>query len=205
MKTLLRIDTSLRKQGSHSRELADFFEIHWKKTNPDGKVIYRDLNAQHIPHLSNTTVRAFHIAEEKWTPEEKRAIELSNELINELKAVDQLLISSPLYNLNIPSKLKAYFDHVIRSEYTFKVNSDGSYKGLLTNKSAYLITTKGGIYKGTPMEALDFQEPYLKTICGFIGINLQHIFSLEATTHLDKLEENKVLSHQEIKNVLNQI
>ncbi|WP_411030151.1 FMN-dependent NADH-azoreductase [Spongiimicrobium sp. 3-5] len=202
MKKLLRIDASLRTEGSHSRALSNFFETIWKKANPAGSIIYRDLTKQQIPHLQNKTVEAFHVPEENWTAENKQAISLSNELIAELKSVDELLISSPLYNLNVPSTLKAYFDHITRSGHTFEVNTDGSYKGLLDMESVYLITTKGESYKGTSMEPLDFQEPYLKVICGFLGMKIKNIFSLEATAHLDILEKNIALAQQEIKKTL---
>lgn len=203
MKTLLRIDASLRRKGSHSRALADFFEKNWKKTNPKGKVIYRDVTQQRIPHLENNTVEAFHMDKENWTTEHKQAIALSNALIAELKSVDEVLISSPLYNLNIPSRLKAYFDHITRSGHSFTVHKDGSYKGILDIESVYIITTKGETYKGTSMEHLDFQEPYLKTICEFLGMKVKKIISLEGTAHSELLDKNKEILHNEIKKTLN--
>ena len=200
MKTLLRIDASIRKQGSHSRALSDFFEENWKKANPMGKVIYRDLVQNHIPHLQNNTVEAFHKTEQNLTKEDKQYLALSNQLIAELKSVDEMLISTPLYNLNVPSTLKAYFDHITRSGHTFKVSEDGSYLGLVNLGAVYLITTKGETYKGTPMEALDFQEPYLKSICGFLGLGINATFSLEGTAHSDLLEKNIAIQKTQIKN-----
>lgn len=203
MKTLLRIDASIRTKGSHSRALADFFVTHCKNTNLGGRVVYRDITKQEIPHLQNKTVETFYTPEDHYSEENKKAIALSDELIAELKAADQILISSPLYNLNVPSTLKAYFDHVIRSGVTFKVAEDGSYHGLLSNEATYVITTKGSTYKGTPMEALDYQTPYLKTIFGFIGIELKAIFPLESTAHEEILEQNKKLLELEILKTLN--
>lgn len=198
MKKLLRIDASVRKEGSHSRKLADFFETNWKKVYPTGKVVYRDLASLQIPHLQNETVQAFHIPKSEQTEESKQAIALSDVLIEELQSADDVLISSPLYNLNVPSTLKSYLDHIVRSGYTFSVNEDGSYKGLLANQAAYIIATKGETYKGTSMEALDFQEPYLRTIFGFIGLKLNAIFSLEATAHPNVLENNLRLQKESI-------
>lgn len=204
MKTLLRIDASLRTEGSHSRILADFFETQWKTANPQGKVIHRDLTQQHLPHLTNSTVEAFYIPDEHQTGSQKEALKLSNELITELKSVDELVISSPLYNLNVPSMLKAYFDQVTRSGHSFKIKEDGSYQGLIDIKSVYLITTKGETYKGTPMESLDFQEPYLKTICGFLGMSIAKVFPLEGTVHPELLEKNKQRLQTEIQETFKQ-
>ncbi len=205
MKTLLRIDASLRKEGSHSRALADFFEINWKKAYPKGEVIHRDLTSFQIPHLQNETVQGFHIPRSEQTEKNKQAVALSDALIEELKSADHVLISSPLYNLNVPSTLKSYLDHIVRSGYTFSVDEDGSYKGLLANEAAYIITTKGETYKGTPMESLDFQEPYLKSIFGFIGLKLKAIFSLEATAHPNLLETNLRLQKESILTELKMI
>lgn len=38
---------------------------------------------------------------------------LSDELINEITISDELIITCPMYNFQIPSSLKAYFDHVV--------------------------------------------------------------------------------------------
>ena len=198
MKTLLRIDCSLRNKGSHSRAVADFFEVNWKKNHPNGTVVYRDLTNTQIPHLQNEAVQVFHIPKAEYTDKNKKAIALPDALIEELKAASHVLISSPLYNLNVPSTLKSYLDHIVRAGHTFSVNEDGSYKGLLENEGAFIISTKGETYKGTPMEALDFQEPYLKTIFGFIGLELKASFSLEATAHPKILEKNMLIQQEKI-------
>ena len=202
MKTLLRIDASLRTEGSHSRNLADFFETHWEKANPGGRVIHRDLTRINIPHLQNETVQAFHIPEENYTQQNREAIALSDALIQELKSADQILISSPLYNLNVPSALKSYLDHVVRSGHTFMVDNDGNYQGLLKKKEVFIITAKGEVYKNTVMEALDFQEPYLTTIFGFMGIKQRAIFSLEGTAHPNILQENLNRQKEQILEIL---
>ena len=192
MKTLLRIDCSSRTTGSHSRLLADYFENNWKKVYPKGDVIYRDLTKQQIPHIQNKTIEGFYTSPEQMTPETRDATALSDELIAELKSANEILISSPLYNLNIPSNLKAYLDQVVRIGFTFNINENGYY-GLLNNKKSHLITVKGGVFKGTPMEQYDFQEPYLQAILGHMGIKTQQLFSLEGSSDSKILEQNKLL------------
>lgn len=199
MKKLLRIDCSSRINGSHSRKLADFFEEKWVTENPDGVVAYRDLAKQQIPHIQNNTIEGFYTPKNNFTPEVKQATALSDELITELKSADEILVSTPLYNLNIPSNLKAYLDQVVRIGHTFNINERGYY-GLLENKIAYIITAKGGSYKNTFMEQYDFQEPYLKAILGHMGIKTQNIFSLEGTSDKNALNENNL----ELQNDINQ-
>jgi len=120
MKTLLRIDASARTIGSHSRMIADYCQDKWEETHPQGKIIRRDLASEPIPHLSDDMIEAFQKAGRHPSP----ATGLSDSLIQELKAADHLLISSPLYNLTLPSTLKAYFDYVVRSEVTFSMQGN---------------------------------------------------------------------------------
>ncbi len=199
MKILLRIDSSSRTEGSHSRKLADFIENHWKSKQPDGQVLYRDLASYQIPHIQNDTILGFYTPEQKHNEVLKKALLISNELINELENANEILISSPLYNLNVPSNLKAYFDHVVRIGKTFGVDEKGNYFGMLKEKIAYLALAKGGSYKGTPMEKYDFQEPYLKAILHHIGIDVKNIFSIEGTSNPEVLQKNFNEIHQQIQ------
>ncbi|NER82089.1 MAG: hypothetical protein F6K42_21520 [Leptolyngbya sp. SIO1D8] len=129
MKTLLRIDASVRIEGSNTRTLTDYFQSQWLNANPGGSVIRRSLDSDPIPHISNETIKAFQ-------PSNKQASRrsISDTLIDELQKADHLLIGSPLYNLTLPSTLKAYFDHVVRSGFTFEVR-DGTYQGLPASTS----------------------------------------------------------------------
>jgi FMN-dependent NADH-azoreductase len=101
--------------------------------------------------------------------DELRAEALSDELIGEVQAADLILIGAPMYNFSVPTTLRAYFDHIIRPRLTFSYTEAGPH-GLLTGKTAIVVEARGGIYSEGPAKALDFQEPYLKQLLGFIGI-----------------------------------
>lgn len=204
MKTLLRIDASSRTSGSHSRQLADYIEKLWHLQNPDGKVINRDLVQTPIPHIHQQTIQGFYTTKEHMTTTLSQATQLSDELIAEVKQANELLISSPLYNLSLPSNLKAYIDQITRKGYTFDKESDGAHIGLLAGKTAYLALVKGGSYKGTPYEALDFQAPYLKAILQYMGIEIKQVFSLEGTINPSLLRENLSLLQEQINQFFNQ-
>jgi len=201
MKTLLRIDASARIDGSYSRRLADYVENAWKQQNAEHQVIYRDLAKTHIPHIQQDTIAGFYTPEEQMNATLKDALVISNELIQELLEADEILISSPLYNLNVPSGLKAYLDQVVRVGHTFETTSDGIHRGLLQNKNAYLVFVKGGSYRGTPYEAFDFQEPYLKAILEYVGVQPQAVFSLEGTSDPKALQKNLPNLYQQIDTI----
>ncbi|MCJ7935705.1 MAG: NAD(P)H-dependent oxidoreductase [Chryseobacterium sp.] len=170
MNTLLRIDSSLRIEGSYSRTLGNFFVQQWKAKNPAGIILERDVNRQHIPHITQQTVTAFF----SDTPDAE-SLTLSDELINELYQTDELLITCPMYNYGIPSSLKAYFDLVIRTKKTFAGNKVP--KGLLENKRAYIISSMGGI----AAEELNPLENHLTQLLNHMGIRDILYFPLDGT------------------------
>ena len=94
---------------------------------------------------------------------------MSDELIGELKAADTVVIGAPMYNFSVPTTLRAWFDHVLRAGVTFKY-ADGAVRGLLGGKRVIVIESRGGLYSEGPAQAVDFQEPYLRHLLGFIGI-----------------------------------
>ena len=113
MRTLLSLDVSPRGDRSISRALGRRFVEHWQQNNPDGQVIYRDLNASRIPYMDNDWIAGVYAPSSvERTPEMRKALALSEELIGELQAADVLLISTPMYNFTIPAVLKSWIDYV---------------------------------------------------------------------------------------------
>jgi len=104
------------------------------------------------------------------TPAQQAAIAVSNELVDELLAADEIVIGSPMYNFAVTASLKAWIDQIVRVGRTV---SYPSYEGLLKGRKATIITTRGGpgMEPGEPMAGMDAQVPYLKQILGFVGIN----------------------------------
>jgi FMN-dependent NADH-azoreductase len=167
--TLLRIDSSIRPNGSHSRALTDHYQTRWLVANPGGRVITRDLARDPIPHLDQATIDALYAA--KSSGAASRASALSDTLIAELTAADSIVIGAPLYNSGIASTLKAYLDHVVRSGRTFSMDAQGNFTGLLTGKTVTIITARGGsVADNNTADASDFQTPYLTSILAFIGL-----------------------------------
>ena len=138
----------------------------WRKANPRGKVVVRDLAAEPIPHLDAARFGAFLAKPEDRTAEQAAVIAHSDALIRELKGADVVVLGLPMYNFGIPSTLKAYFDHIARAGVTFRYTETGPV-GLLTGKRVYVFTARGGIYAGTPN---DTHTPYVRQFLGFLGM-----------------------------------
>ena len=143
MPRLLRIDSSSRREGSHSRQLADRVQAKWLQENPRGQVLVRDLASAPIPHISEATISAFFTPKQQHSVKSRKAAALSDELIGELLAADALLISVPIYNFSIPSALKAYIDHVVRIDHTFAFDPQKGLHGLIGNKRAFVAAAYG--------------------------------------------------------------
>ncbi|WP_218271621.1 FMN-dependent NADH-azoreductase, partial [Pseudomonas sp. GW704-F3] len=101
------------------------------------------------------------------SPEMKAVLQLSDELAAELLETDHLVISTPVYNYNVPAALKAWVDHVVRKGLTLGV--DG--KGLVTGKKATVLLASGGVYTDdSPIKDRDIATHYLKLILNVLGI-----------------------------------
>ncbi|MGA9353405.1 MAG: NAD(P)H-dependent oxidoreductase [Terriglobales bacterium] len=170
MSTLLHIDSSPLYGRSVSRELTAAFVTQWKASRPEGRVIYRDLNATPIPPVSAEWVGAAYTPEQARTPQQKELLSLSDSLIAELQQADEYVIGVPMHNFGVPSVLKLWIDKIARAGRTFSY-ADGKPKGLLTGKKATFIIATGGIYDAqTQMASFNFVEPYLRSVFGFLGV-----------------------------------
>jgi FMN-dependent NADH-azoreductase len=137
------------------------------EASPGATVTHRDLGADPVPHL--TTANVAGVRGVASTDAELTTRALSDELIAELRAADTVVIGAPMYNFSIPTGLRAWFDYVLRAGETFSYSEAGP-QGLLTGKRVIVIESRGGLYSEGPAQVMDFQEPYLRTLLGFIGL-----------------------------------
>ncbi len=165
-KTLLQVNTSLFSGAGQSTRLADEFVAGWKQRNPGATVIVRDFAKEPVPHLTAERFQAFLIKPEDRTAHQRAEAGVSDALIAEFKRADVIVLAVPMYNFDVPSTLKAYFDHIGRAGETFRYTEKGPV-GLLTGKKVYVFATRGGFYAGT---TADTQSAYLRNFLGLIGI-----------------------------------
>jgi FMN-dependent NADH-azoreductase len=183
MPTLLHLDAS-PLETSVSRELAREFATTWRTANPGGTVLYRDLAALTPAPISQAWVHAVFTPADSRSAEQKALLAPSDELIQELEAANEIVIGVPMHNFSIPSSLKLWIDQIVRAGRTFAYGADGS-RGLLTGKKATLIVASGGVYSPeSPAAALNFVDPYLKAVLGFLGITDVRIVSVGGVAQL---------------------
>ena len=174
MATLLHVKTSLFGDEGKSSILAQQFIEQWLAKNPNGEVVVRDLIAEPVPHLDAARMGSL-FSDENRTAEQQAVLDLANTLLDEIKNADVLVMGVPMYNFQIPSQLKAYFDMLARAGVTFKYTENGAV-GLIEDKPVYLMATRGGMYKD---QGIDFQIPYVKMFLGFIGLTSTEVVYAE--------------------------
>ena len=161
---ILRIDASMRKNGSYSRTLSTKL-ITQLKGQASSNVKERDL-ADGIPIINEAWIEANFTDVAERTAEQRSVLSFSDALISELTATDTLVIGLPIYNFSVPAAFKAWIDQVARAKVTFRYGENGP-EGLLENKKAYVIITSGGTQLGSEV---DFVSDYIHHVLGFIGI-----------------------------------
>ncbi len=173
MATLLYITVSPRGNHSISRQLGNAAVEAWKKKNPAGRVMERDLSKTALTFVDLDWIGGAFAPPEYHTENHKKALAISDELVSELVAADEIILATPMFNFAIPAALKAWIDHVVRAGKTFRYNADGRPEGLLAgkNKKVLAIIASGGAYtQRSGLTALDHESPYLRFILGFMGI-----------------------------------
>jgi FMN-dependent NADH-azoreductase len=167
--TLLHIDSS-PLADSVSREVTRAFASSWTASHPHGDHFYRDLAAEPPAVIDSAWIGGARTSEKERSAQQQAALTQSDKFIAELQHADEYVIGVAMHNFSIPSVLKLWIDQIVRSGRTFAYGAAGP-QGLLTGKKATIVIASGGVYKpGTPMGALDFAEPYLRMILGFIGV-----------------------------------
>lgn len=178
MKHVLHLKSSIQGAASYSIKLGDAIVEKIQEKYPGST--YEELNLvdMDIPHLNPAVLRTFFIPKEQHTEEEKESIRFSDEVVKQLLAADIIVIGAPLYNFTIPTRLKAWIDHITRAGITFGYGENGPI-GLVTGKKIYVAMSSGGVYSEGPGKANDFVAPYLKAFLGFLGMTDITVFRAE--------------------------
>ncbi|MCS3791398.1 FMN-dependent NADH-azoreductase [Aeromonas hydrophila] len=165
MSQILLLQSSLNGPASRTNQLMErFLQVRREQGHQD-QVVVRDLPALALPPLDSALFHALRGAEPA-SEAIRQGVALSDQLIAELKAADLLLIGAPMYNLNVPTPLKNWFDLVARARVTFRY-TDSYPMGLVEGVKALVFSSRGGVHQG---QATDAVTPYLESVLGLMGI-----------------------------------
>ncbi len=191
MSNVLVLKSSILADNSQSNKLADY-AIEKLQGN---HIVVRDLAQNQLPQFDATAATA--VRGEPKTDEEKQLLALSDKLVTELKTADVVVIGAPMYNLNIPTQLKAYFDFIARPRVTFQYTENGP-QGLLKGKKAIVLCTFGGLY-----DEKNIVTQYMKAILGFVGItDVQFVYAQGIGYGAEAIEKAQASAKAEIDKIM---
>ena len=178
MSQILLITSSPRGEASYSTKVARALADKLAYGSPNHKLVVRNLAHAPLPHIDETFAFARNAVPADRTPAQKAALIKSDELVAELLASDILVIGSAMINFGVSSNLKSYLDYIVRPGATFRYTDKGP-EGLAKGKKTYIVTARGGVYSQGPMQAVNFQDTYLKGVLGFIGMTDIEVIPVE--------------------------
>ena len=184
MSKVLYIKANIKYEGeSRTFKVSDSFVEEYKRNNPEDEIITLDLYKENIDFL-----RADDLGKLFGPKDEESKNNSILKYAYEFAAADKYIIAAPMWNLSFPAILKAYIDYVSVSGITFKYTDEGPV-GLLNNKKAVHIVSRGGAYDNSPYEMGD---RYLRTILGFFGIKDMETIAIDNLDVIGVNVEEKV-------------
>lgn len=186
MPTLLHISASPLTDRSFSGRVADAFVSAWRVANPGGVVDTLNVWEEDLPDFdaigASWKVKA--MSGQAPNAEEAALFERVHAVGKRFLAADRYLFSVPMWNFNVPYRLKHYIDLLVTPGVTFGFDPAKGYFGLVpSDRPVQLVLSRGGTYyaPGEPLAALEFQESYLRGILGFIGLTNVETLKVECT------------------------
>ncbi len=171
MASLLNIVASPRSE-SYSTRLANAFLDIYRQVRPKDRIETLDLFRSEIPPFAAPQAKGKYAVMSGQAPRDEAEVAWKTviDTINHFKRFDKYVLSCPMWNFGIPYRLKQYIDVIVQPSLTFAFSPERGYTGLVTGRPLMLLLARGGVYQpGNPLETLDFQESYLRTIFAYIG------------------------------------
>ncbi len=177
MTYLLNITVSPQGDNSRSRQVAKEFVAAYAEAHPDATIVNRDLDKDPAPHLLGETIFAGYLPEEARSENQKKNHQYRLDLVKEITEARDIVVSTPMWNWNTPSVLKAYIDQII----VIGVLDAYEKKGL-AGKSVTIIIACGGAYgEGSWHPEWDYESGYLKSVFTLLGASNVEVIRTEYT------------------------
>jgi len=166
------IECSPRGERSHSTKIAQAYLEQAKKNIPDLELNHINPWSLNLPEFDGDMLNAKYSVIRGTDPSADEVSAWSNvkNIFDEFNNADHYLFSVPMWNFNIPYKLKHYIDIITQPGMSWSYTPEDGYKGLMTDKTATIIYSTGDGYgEGTGFESFDMQKPYVNLWLTFLG------------------------------------
>ncbi len=193
MKKLLHIIATPREDESRTLHIAEAFFDAFTPTHPDWVVEELNLFKAILPPLTMKRVDGKYqlLAGKDLYGELKEGWEEIIAHIDRFLSASLYVISTPMWNFSIPYLLKQYIDIIVQPRYLFRYTKNG-VEGLAKEKKMVVLASYGGEYVTAQTEKMNFHEPYLRAVFGFVGITDMRFVVAEPTDMGSELEKQKV-------------
>ncbi len=201
---LLHIIASPRGEKSRTLSVSNEFLNTLKAKYPNLVIEDLDLFKVKLPEVYGSAVDAKYalMSGGSLNEQSKKSWDQISEFSGNFLAHDAYLISSPMWNFNIPYKLKHYIDVIMQAGILFSFTENG-VEGFAKNKKMFCITSRGNDYSpGSQMQQFDFQEPYLRSIFGLAGIYDISFINAQAMDFAPGITEANLIKAREEAKIL---
>lgn len=170
----------LDEMVSNSMAVGKSFIDTYKTEHPEDEVVHIDLYKEYIPEIDAEVFSGWGKLQsgEALTDSEQQKVNRLTEIVDQFVAADKYVFVTPMWNLSFPPAVKRYFDAVAVAGKTFKYTAEGP-QGLLTDKSALHIQSRGGYYSEGPAAELELGDRYIRTILSFMGVPNINLIAVE--------------------------
>lgn len=170
------------EERSYGLSVGRAFVEAYRKERPHDDIAELDLYRTEVPQIDADVIAGWDklteqgMAFERLMPGEQTKIAQMNALVEQFVSADKYIFVTPMWNFNVPPRMKAYIDAICVNGKTFAYTANGPV-GLLGGKKAIHIQARGGIYSEGALAAMENGDRYMHTIFKFLGItDVQSLF-----------------------------
>ena len=171
---LLHIEASPRGEESRSTAAAINLITRLGELRPGLRVDRLNLWTETLPEFSGEALAAKYarLSGRDHSPEQARAWRRITTEVERLASADAVLVSTPMWNLGVPYRLKHYIDLITQPGLSFAFEPARGYWPLLEpGPIAVLIASSGDFSSASSYGRPDLATPYLETALRFIGFS----------------------------------
>ncbi|WP_138416726.1 FMN-dependent NADH-azoreductase [Aquibacillus sediminis] len=201
MSKLLYITANPKTEVKRSKgaQIGEVFLETFQQSRPDVEVERLHLYSMDIGRIDEDLLYAraklsfMGYSFEQLSEAEQNQYSKMQTLLDQFINADYYVFVTPLWNFGTPAIMKDYMDNMFKFGETFTRTEEGT-KGLLTNRKAVHIQTRGGIYAEGPMKEYEMGDHYLDKTLSFLGMEVMKPIIAEGLDHLPK-QVPEIMAH----------
>lgn len=189
MKLLVVRAHPLDSDCSRSMQLADAFVDGFRQSHPDALIEDINLYSAAVPEIDLDLLTGWELqkAGEPFvhlSPMQQAKLTLFENYTMQFQSSDVIVVANPLWNMSVPTRLKAWIDTVCRAGVTFRYDSQGRAQGLAAGKRVVHLQASGGHFGGK-----DPACSYLRAVFTFLGCEFEQMAAEGMDHEPDRADE----------------